>query len=79
MSGRAHFEVYPERRLRSLGKQQWRWRLVAGNNKIVATSGEGFTRPEDAERACTDTTVTAAAVEWVGPGGSAVAVERVDS
>lgn len=80
MAGRAHYEVFPERRrLRRLAKRQWRWRLVAGNNRVIASSGEGFTRPEDAERACTDVTVTAAAVEWVGPKGSAVVVERVDS
>lgn len=28
---------------------QWRWRLVAGNNQIVATSGEGYVNKADAE------------------------------
>lgn len=30
---------------------EWRWRLVAPNNRIVADSGEGYTRREDCERA----------------------------
>lgn len=30
---------------------EWRWRLVAVNGKIVADSGEGYTRASDAERA----------------------------
>ena len=30
---------------------EWRWRLVAANGRIVADSGEGYTRPRDAERA----------------------------
>jgi uncharacterized protein YegP (UPF0339 family) len=29
----------------------WRWRLRAGNNRKIATSGEWFTRREDATRA----------------------------
>lgn len=29
----------------------WRWRLVARNNRIVADSGEGYTRPADVWRA----------------------------
>lgn len=28
---------------------QWRWRLVAGNNQIVATSGESYVKKADAE------------------------------
>lgn len=79
MAGQAHFEVYPERQIRRLGRRQWRWRLLAGNNKMVATSGEGFTRPGDAERACTTVAETAAQIEWIGPEGSAACVERVDS
>lgn len=34
--------------------RQWYWRLVAGNGQVVATGGEGFTRPEDALRAATN-------------------------
>lgn len=30
---------------------QWRWRRVAPNGEIVASSGESFTRLSDAERA----------------------------
>jgi uncharacterized protein YegP (UPF0339 family) len=30
---------------------QWRWRLKAGNGLKIATSGESFTRREDATRA----------------------------
>lgn len=30
---------------------QWRWRLVARNGKIIADSGEGYTRERDAMRA----------------------------
>ena len=29
----------------------WRWKRVAGNGEIIATSGESFTRLSDAERA----------------------------
>lgn len=29
---------------------QWRWRLRARNGRIVAVSGEGFTREADARR-----------------------------
>ena len=38
-----HFEVYPS-------KDGWRWRLKAGNGRIVAT-GEAHTRRADAVRA----------------------------
>lgn len=27
--------------------QQWRWRLVAGNNRTIANSGEGFHNKQD--------------------------------
>lgn len=30
---------------------EWRWKRVAGNGEIIATSGEGYTRLSDAERA----------------------------
>lgn len=30
---------------------EWRWRIKAANGKIVATSGEGFTRKWSARRA----------------------------
>lgn len=78
MAGKAHFEVYPERRVQLRLRRLWRWRLRSANGQIVAVSGEGFTRPEDAERACTDAAECMAQVEWVGPEGSAICVERVD-
>jgi uncharacterized protein YegP (UPF0339 family) len=30
---------------------EWRWRMVAGNGRIVATSGEAFASKGNAERA----------------------------
>lgn len=30
---------------------EWRWRRKARNGEIIATSGEGYTRKDDAERA----------------------------
>ena len=30
---------------------EWRWKRVAGNGRIIASSGESFTRMADAERA----------------------------
>jgi uncharacterized protein YegP (UPF0339 family) len=38
------FHVYP-------AKDGFRWRLVTANNRIVADSGEAYTRERDAERA----------------------------
>ena len=82
MSGRAHFEVYPQHYTAgdSAGTPNgyFGWRLRAANGEIIA-GGEGFTRAEDAERACTTVAETAAQIEWIGPEGSAVCVERVDS
>jgi len=37
---------------------EWRWRLRAANGQIIATSGEGYTRKADVERAI-DTVVHA--------------------
>jgi uncharacterized protein YegP (UPF0339 family) len=28
-------------------KDEWRWHLKAGNNKIIATSGEGYLHEQD--------------------------------
>jgi uncharacterized protein len=41
----ARFEVFQDRR------EQWRWRLVANNNRKIATSGEAFSTRYDATRA----------------------------
>lgn len=30
---------------------QWRWRLVAANNKIIANSGEGYYNKDDCKAA----------------------------
>jgi hypothetical protein len=69
MAGSAHFEVYPRQtgpvNLESGGEvvEEWSparptgeygWRFRAANGRIVATSGEGFTRREDAHRAVMD-------------------------
>jgi uncharacterized protein YegP (UPF0339 family) len=39
------FETFPD------AANQYRWRMVDGNNRIVASSGESFTRERDARRA----------------------------
>ena len=36
-----HFEVYKD------AKGEWRWRFVAANGKIIATSSEGYTKKPD--------------------------------
>lgn len=30
---------------------EWRWRLVAGNNKVIADSGESYKEKKDCEEA----------------------------
>ncbi len=35
------FQVYKDH------KEEWRWRYVAGNGRIIADSGEGYRRKED--------------------------------
>ena len=44
----ARLEVYRSKSL--LRSEKWRWRLVAGNGLVVATSSEGYTNKEDATR-----------------------------
>lgn len=41
------YEIYRQRRL--LGRADWRWRLVAGNGRVIATSGEGYRNRDDME------------------------------
>lgn len=36
-----HFEVYKDK------KKEWRWRLQAANNRIIADSGEGYKNRSD--------------------------------
>ena len=43
---------------------EWRWRLVAANGRVIADSGESYTRPGDAERAA-QTAAYAASVATV--------------
>lgn len=47
-------------------KDGWRWRLVAANGKIIAESGEAYTREADAERGFETVRAAFAALE-VGP------------
>jgi len=42
---RAQFHIYRDRR------GLWRWRLKAANGRIIADSGEGYSRREHARRA----------------------------
>lgn len=46
---RAHFEIFRTKR----GKQPWRWRLVAANSEVVASS-EGYASKENAVRGMKD-------------------------
>ena len=39
----------------------WRWRLLAGNNKVIA-SGEAHTRERDARRAAANVSKTCRAI-----------------
>lgn len=39
---RMKFEIYKDE------KEEWRWRLLAGNAKTIAESGEGYKRKCDA-------------------------------
>jgi uncharacterized protein YegP (UPF0339 family) len=45
MTTNPSFHIYIDR------KHEWRWRLVARNSKIIADSGEGYSRKHDAVRA----------------------------
>jgi uncharacterized protein YegP (UPF0339 family) len=41
------FELYRARR-GLLRRTQWRWRLIASNGRIIATSGESYNNRRDA-------------------------------
>jgi len=43
------FEIYIDQ------ANQWRWRILAGNNRIIGDSGEGYIHRSDCE----------AMVEWI--------------
>jgi uncharacterized protein YegP (UPF0339 family) len=40
-----HFEIYRDH------AHEWRWRLRSANGRVIADSGESYTRQGDAERA----------------------------
>lgn len=44
MQNKPRFELYVD------NAGEWRWRLVATNEEIIATSGEGYTSKQGAER-----------------------------
>ena len=44
MPSKPRFELYPD------GAGEWRWRLVATNEEIIATSGEGYVSKQGAKR-----------------------------
>lgn len=48
-----YYEVYQDR------SGGWRWRLKAHNNKIVASSGEAFTRKSSCDRSLKNFSVQA--------------------
>lgn len=48
MGEHTHYEIYEDE------AGEFRWRLVAANGRIVADSGEGYTRESDAHRAAAD-------------------------
>jgi uncharacterized protein len=41
----SRFQIYRDK------AGQWRWRLRAGNHRIIADSGEGYSRRDRAEKA----------------------------
>lgn len=44
MAKNPRFELYTD------NADEWRWRLVATNEEIIATSGEGYVSKQGAER-----------------------------
>lgn len=44
MPNKPRFELYTD------GAGEWRWRLVATNEEIIATSGEGYVSKQGAKR-----------------------------
>lgn len=40
----AQFQIYQD------SGEEYRWRLLADNNQVIATSGEGYTERRDCER-----------------------------
>lgn len=44
----------------------FRWRLLAANNRIIADSGEGYSRERDARRAATNVCKACRLIHWDG-------------
>lgn len=42
------FELYRSKR-GLFRRTQWRWRLIAGNGRVIATSGESYNNRSDAK------------------------------
>ena len=53
----ARFDVYK-------AADGYRWRLLAGNNKIIADSGEAYTRERDAQRAAAKVCEACRLIHW---------------
>lgn len=45
-SNNYRFEIYEDK------ADEWRWRLKSSNHEIIASSGEGFTTKQNAQKAC---------------------------
>lgn len=58
----ARFQIFRD------AQGEYRWRLRAGNNQVIATSGEGYKARSDCEHG----------IELVKRDGSAAAVELVE-
>jgi amphi-Trp domain-containing protein len=55
----SHFQLYRDR------AGEWRWRLVHHNGNIIATSGEGYTSRQNAEKGMRSVMANAAGAEVV--------------
>lgn len=56
---RGKFQFYKD------DKNQWRWRVVAGNGNILATSSEGYNRLGDAKKGALATCGILSTVNWL--------------
>jgi uncharacterized protein YegP (UPF0339 family) len=69
---RPRFVIYP-------AKDGFRWRLLAANNRLIAESGEAYTRERDAERAVKAVKVAVARSSWPAQGGATFVFEGKSS
>lgn len=44
----------------------FRWRLLAANNRVIADSGEGYSRERDARRAAANVCKACRLIHWDG-------------